>query len=280
MSNGYELSADVARLVTEDVLAGTPISNTSEYRTKLDDVEIDLDGLALLQKEAIEGFEAGDMECDAWLAPRLHCFLRLTRRQAHNQGLWRWLALDHMSPYVWHRWMRSDEGGEKVKAYRFLGTSFGRRNAIARLWWSAETMRNGSDYREVATVMGNSASALDQYILDLRYSYSRASALALVRVCTNRHPGVPKMTFDQIKSFSKRVNLLLSATSLESIAPPEEDELGAIDTAWLAEEPVAEVIVKQKLEDLRGPKDGVISEDEILNYARWYAEVALQVIGK
>ena len=164
-----------------------------------------------------------------------------------------------------------------MKAERYLGTGFSRRNAISRLWWAAEVMRHGPDYREVATVLRD--SALDQYILDLRYGYLRASALGMVRVCTGRHAGIPAMTFDQIKQLSKRVNLLLSATTLESLADPEVDELGAIDTNWLSEAPEPEIIIKQKLEDLRGPNDGKVSEDEINHFERWYADIARDLVA-
>jgi hypothetical protein len=87
------------------------------------------------------------------------------------------------------------------------------------------------------------------------------------------------MTFDQLKQLSKRVNLLLSATTLESLADPEVDELGAIDTNWLSEAPEPEIIIKQKLEDLRGPNDGKVSEDEINHFERWYADIARDLVA-
>ena len=270
-----QFSSDVARLVTDEVLSGHSIQDPSQFSTPITGLWIDLHGLQRLQEAAIARFSPSEkMECDAWLAPRLHCFLRLTRRHAHNQGLWRWLALVPMAPYVRYRW--AEDG--KVTADRFLGTGFSRRNAIARLWWSAESLRHGPDYQEVPFVLRN--SALDQYILDLRYGYLRASALAIARVCSGRHAGVPQMTFNQIKTFSKRVNLLLSATSLESLAPPEADEFGFVDTEWLRTEPITEVIINQKLEDLRGPNDGNATEDEIQHFERWYAEIAIEAIGK
>jgi len=271
-TEAFQLSAGVARLVTEDMLAGGAMADPEDFASPLATVKIDIHGLMRLQEEAINRFAPNDSECDAWLAPRLHCLLRLTRRQSHDQGLWRWLALQPLTSYVRHRWAM--EG--KVKAERYLGTGFSRRNAISRLWWAAEVMRHGPDYREAATVLRD--SALDQYILDLRYGYLRASALGMVRVCTGRHAGIPAMTFDQIKQLSKRVNLLLSATTLESLAEPEVDELGAIDANWLAEVPEPEVVIKQKLEDLRGPNDGKVSDDEINHFERWYADIARDIV--
>lgn len=268
-----QLSADVARLVTEDVLGGATLADPSDFVSEAVGVMVDLHGLGRLQEEAISRYGPGDLECDSWLAPRLHCLLRLTRRQAHNQGLWRWLALQPLAPYVRHRWAK----GGKVTADRYLGTGYKRRNAIARLWWASELTRNGPDYRSVAEVLGQ--SALDQYMLDERYGDLRASVLAMLRVCTGKEAGVRKMRFDEIKQLSKRVNLLLSATALESLAQPQDDELGAVDSGWIADVPEPEVIIQQKLEDLVGPSDGKVSDEEIEQFARWYAEVAEQVIG-
>src|SRR5690348_3937505 len=39
---------------------------------------------------------------DAWLAPRLHAALRLTRREAADRGVWNYLALVQLDDYV--RW--------------------------------------------------------------------------------------------------------------------------------------------------------------------------------
>ena len=78
---------------------------------------------------------------------------------------------------------------------------------------------------------------------------------------------------------SKRVNLLLSATALESLAPAGHDEMGEVDSVWLAEEPNVEVLIRQKLSDLRGPADGKVADDEIRAYEDWYAHVASEIVG-
>ena len=270
----YQITADVSRLVTAEFLAGNTIGDLSEYLRPIDDLKIDEAGLTSLQDEALQRFAPKDKECDAWVAPRLHCILRLSRRQARNQGFWRWLALVPLSRYVRHRWAADSE----VAAYRYLGgTNFLRRNAISRLWWGAEIMRNGPDYRAVEAVFLN--SGLEQYILDLRFGHLRASALALSRVGTG-NGGTAPLAFEQIKELSKRANLLLSATALESLASAGHDELGDVDRAWFAEEPQAELVIKQKLEDLRGPSDGRAAEEEIAAYCRWYADIARKILDE
>lgn len=267
-----QITADVSRIVTAEFLAGGTLGDVSEFTTHLDDLKIDEAGLGALQEEALRRYGPNDNECDAWLAPRLHCMLRISRRQARNPGLWRWLALVPFSLYVRHRW--AVEG--TVSAYRYLGGgNFLRRNAVSRLWWAAEAMRNGPDYRAVETILLN--SGLEQYVLDLRFGHLRASALALARIGAGVG-GNPPLTFDQLKELSKRANLLLSATALESLAPMGHDELGDVDRAWLAEEPHAEVIIRQKLDDLRGPTDGRAAEDEIVAYCRWYSDIAHKIL--
>lgn len=268
----YQLSPEVARLVTDDFLSGHPLGKFDEFRSEVGDFKINLGSLQRLQEEALERFGPNDSECDTWLAPRLHNALRLSRRNARNQGFWRWMALVVMDRYVRHRW---SDGGV-VKAYRYLGGSnFLRRNAVSRLWWGAEAMRNGADYREVDSIFRS--SGLEQYVLDLRFGHLRASALALARVGLGRS-GVRPLSFDELKDLSKRANLLLSATALESLAPPARDEIGETDTGWLEEDPNVEILVQKKTVDLRGPSDGKVSEEEIREYERWYVDIATRIV--
>jgi len=272
--NAYQLTPEVARIVTDDFLAGQPLGKTDEFRSAVGDFKIDVGGLQRLQAEALARFAPNDSECDTWLAPRLHNVLRLSRRNARNQGFWRWMALVAMEQYVRHRW--ADDG--VVKSYRYLGGSnFLRRNAVSRLWWGAEAMRNGPDYREVDSIFRS--SGLEQYVLDLRFGHLRASALALARVGLGRS-GVRPLSFDELKDLSKRANLLLSATALESLAPPARDEIGETDTGWLDEDPNVAILIQKKTVDLRGPSDGIVSEDEIREYERWYADIAARIVDE
>ena len=271
-TSAFQIAADVARrIVTPEFLAGGALGDTAEFITPLEEVTIDEGGLVALQEEALKRYGPNENECDAWLAPRLHCILRISRRQARNQGFWRWFALVPFARYVRHRWAVDD----KVAALRYLGGSnFLRRNAVSRLWWGAEAMRNGSDYSAVESIFLN--SGLEQYILDLRFGHLRASALALARVGAG-HGDNPPLTFDQLKELSKRANLLLSGTALESLARASHEELGDVDRGWLTEEPNTEIIIKQKVGDLRGPTDGRATDEEIMAYCRWYGDIARKI---
>src|SRR4051794_6281576 len=46
------------------------------------------DPIRELVDEAIDRFESTPTRADAWLAPRLHAALRITRREASNSCLW------------------------------------------------------------------------------------------------------------------------------------------------------------------------------------------------
>ncbi|MFH9299072.1 DUF6339 family protein [Streptomyces sp. NPDC017520] len=92
---------------------------------------------------------------DAWLAPRLHATLRLTRREAADRRIWNYLALGVAPDYVvWrHLPATSEDAPAKVASRRFRGPAY--TQAFARLWWAAELFRDGPDYGPVVTVCSN-----------------------------------------------------------------------------------------------------------------------------
>src|ERR1700743_3445755 len=106
-----------------------------------------VDALDALMSEAQNRQKRGDwMEratSDRWLAPRVHCCLRLFRSEAADRGVWQWIALRHHW-YVNWRWANEDD---LVAEDRWWGQVH--KQAFARLWWGAEIFRNGSDYRSV-----------------------------------------------------------------------------------------------------------------------------------
>ena len=84
-------------------------------------------------------------ESDAWLAPRVHATLRLTRRRRPTGG----------SGPTWRPWSAAGlrplavAGSERpqgaVAIDRFVGDAA--TNAFSRLWWAAELTRNGARLR-------------------------------------------------------------------------------------------------------------------------------------
>ncbi|QID37063.1 hypothetical protein G3260_003395 [Streptomyces albus] len=93
---------------------------------------------------------------DAWLAPRLHATLRLTRAEAAEPGLWNFLALAVAPDYVLWRHLPSEGSGKKepaVSSDRFSGPHY--KQAFARLWWAAELFRDGEDYEPAVSACRN-----------------------------------------------------------------------------------------------------------------------------
>lgn len=103
-----------------------------------------LDRLDRIVDDARHRFAPFDTALDPWAAPRLHAALPLTRREAADPALWRYLAVVHRPDFVRHRW---ENRSWTAMAGRFWrpGTR-SESNAFARLWWIAELTRDGGDY--------------------------------------------------------------------------------------------------------------------------------------
>ncbi|WP_030748733.1 DUF6339 family protein [Streptomyces sp. NRRL F-5135] len=154
---------------------------------------------------------------DAWLAPRLHETLRLTRREAAEKRLWTYMALGVAPDYVVWRHLsdsKADSSRGRVARDKFVGPHY--KQAFARLWWAAELFRNGSDYRPAVVACGsqdmlNSALRLD--VID-----HRPTALALVRLIEG---GVVR-TGREVNALTPAVNAAAATLMYDVIAPDVE----------------------------------------------------------
>ncbi|MFF0560206.1 DUF6339 family protein [Streptomyces sp. NPDC004266] len=115
-------------------------------------------------------------QADAWLAPRLHAILRLTRAEAADPALWNYLALGVAPDFV--VWRHLSETAKAVNAQYFKGPHY--KQAFARLWWSAELFRNGPDYEPVVIACGN--QDMLNTVMRLDVIDHRPTAQALVRL--------------------------------------------------------------------------------------------------
>ncbi|MEU9157292.1 DUF6339 family protein [Streptomyces sp. NPDC048417] len=147
-----------------------------------DDARLRLDRVRDLIEHALSRFgNERPTAADAWLAPRLHETLRITRREAAEKGFWTYLALGVAPDYVVWRHLsepKADGSPGRVARDRFVGPHY--KQTFARLWWAAELFRDGSDYRPVVVACGNQDmlnSALRLDVID-----HRPTALALVRL--------------------------------------------------------------------------------------------------
>ncbi|MFJ1645851.1 DUF6339 family protein [Streptomyces sp. NPDC088258] len=165
---------------------------------------------------------------DAWLAPRLHETLRLTRREAAEKRLWTYMALGVAPDYVVWRHLsepKADGSRGRVARDKFVGPHY--KHAFARLWWAAELFRDGSDYRPAVVACGsqdmlNSALRLD--IID-----HRPTALALVRLIEG---GVVR-TGREVNALTPAINAAAATLMYDVIAPDVEHD-GEPLRDWIA----------------------------------------------
>src|SRR5439155_21917768 len=136
-----------------------------------------------------------------------------------------WLALAFCRDYV--KWRFPSE----ATAWRYYGDLL--RNAVSRLWWGAEMVRNGPSYEWVPRVFSRVRTA--QFALELSYSRYRPAAIAFTRVAEgigNRE----KLSDPVMKDLSKSINSYLSLTALEARGLSEK-EMDIVDDDWRKHHP-------------------------------------------
>lgn len=214
------------------------------------DRDVSVDALRKVIEAAMAMYPEAPAASDAWLAPRVHAALRLTRREAACREVWNWLAVVMAPDYV--RWRYPGNGSSPED--RFMGRED--KNAIARLWWSAELMRNGSDYRPVE--IGFAMQDIQNTWMRFNAFHHRPLAQAALRVLATWRGG-DNATSDQVNRLGKALNTAARTILLESVAlDPEFDD--AVSKAWVAGEPDGLSLIE---DDPVGPEDDPVPEDRI-----------------
>ena len=151
----------------------------------------EIDNLATEAESIYGGSGSGSgTELDALFAPVLHRELKGTpTRILTDSGLWHWLATQPLSVFVKHRWLPDKDADlENVTAQqeRFLGKSTlngVNRNALARLYWTAEATVVAGDYDLTKKVLQN--ADLHLQIFDRELSLDSRLAKECVRSLHN-----------------------------------------------------------------------------------------------
>ncbi len=262
----------VAAALSHDFLRGGDPPDLSTFRQKADlgtltdegICEIDTDLVSSLISHAVE-LKISGTELDAWLAPRLHSVLRIPRFLAADQRFWSWVAIELCRPYVQARWAGSE--ADAVSAWRYTGPLL--RNAVSRLWWGADMTRNGPSYDYVAPLFKRVRTA--QWALELKYSWYRPAPIAFVSVAEGVDEG-ERLSDDDMRLLSKRINAYLSLKVLEAVAVDEGVDQ-QYDIEWRKHTPsLAEVVKGTKL---KGPADGYASGDAIGSLKAWFQELVM-----
>lgn len=184
---------------------------------------------------------------DAWLAPRVHAALRLTRREAAGRGLWRYLAVVVAPAFVRWRWPGDEEGTPMT---RFIGPD--NKHAIARLWWGGELMRNGHDYSLVP------AGFEVQNIADNWLRWDMAHNRAVMQGCLtylSTYDGGSMVSSKDAVKVGKALNRAATTISLDALAPVVGHDAGA-HARWRAADINEQDWFGTKLPT--GPDDGAV----------------------
>lgn len=208
--------------------------------------------------------EEAPTKADAWLAPRLHAALRLTRHEAADSRLWNFIALAVAPDYV--LWRHLPKGGHrsrpKAQAARFSGIHY--TQAFARLWWAAELFRDGSDYRPVEVACGN--QDVLNTILRLEIVDHRPTAQALIRLIAK---GTVK-TGREVNALAVVANSAASTLMYDMLAEDDEWD-GSVLDEWIREGDSAPPVPRRVLP--QGPDDGPVPAHSIETLTERFEEL-------
>lgn len=249
----------VSRIVEAYVDTGQLVTDWTKY-TEDTGHHCDLALLKALSSRAASLLKMEDM--DPWLAPRLHCALRIPRRLAVDGAIWTWLALN-CHEFIEARFRQPNR---KIHPWRYYGGWS--RNGLSRLWWGAEMTRNGPSYDDVKHCFARTRTA--QFALELMYSWHRPAAIAFCRVAEGVNG--ERLTDARARGLSTRLRVLLSLHCLESMGSKELDAEEEFDEDWAQHAPSLASLMGD-LGTLKGPSTGACDESAIDALAVWYREV-------
>lgn len=219
------LSASVR--LTPGFRLGTADIDTTDYVTNVRGLrEHRLEPVRALLDEVMSRYaQAEAASSDSWLGPRLHATLRLSRREAGNRDVWRFLGL-WAADYI--RWRFGPPTGEDdveqaAKTERFVGPDS--KHALARLWWMAEVFRDGKNYTPAALALTNQDIVNNLFRMSI--SNHRPTALAALAVLPTSADGTSLPGGRQANALAKATNAAASTLVLDLIGPDAELDAAA-----------------------------------------------------
>ncbi|MFF4568860.1 DUF6339 family protein [Streptomyces sp. NPDC001410] len=225
-----------------------------------DDPRWEVEPLRELVEDAMHGFRNNRTEADAWLAPRLHAALRITRREAADRRFWNHLALAVAPDYV--AWRHFSQSKLRINQERFKGALD--RQCFSRLWWAAEMFRNGKDYSPVVAACGNQDlihSALRRDLID-----HRPTAQALVRLLGR---GIAS-TGREIEGLMTAINAA-GATLVYDVLAADEPRDPEVLRQWVAEAESAPPVPRHSLPT--GPDEEPVPEKSVVALTDYFTEL-------
>lgn len=206
---------------------GTADIDTTDYLTNVRGLrEHRLEPLRALLDEVMSRYaQAEPASSDSWLGPRLHATLRLSRREAGNRDVWRFLGLWAADYIRWRFGSRDDEDDveQAAKTERFVGPDS--KHALARLWWMAEVFRDGKNYTPAALALTNQDIVNNLFRMSI--SNHRPTALAALAVLPTSADGTSLPGGRQANALAKATNAAASTLVLDLIGPDVELDAAA-----------------------------------------------------
>lgn len=200
------------RLGSADIDVGDHVIQVQDLRPhKLDPIQV-------LLEETMSRYAPADAAAsDAWLGPRLHAALRLSRREAGNRNLWRFLGLWGAGYVRWRFGPPVDEvdPDKAAKAERFVGTDS--KHALARLWWMSEVFRDGKNYSTAALALTNQDIVNNFFRMSI--SNHRPTALAALAVLPASDDGKSLPDGRRANALAKATNAAASTLLLDMVGP-------------------------------------------------------------
>ena len=214
-------------LLTSAFRAGTSNPDFTEYEQAVRyDHKVDTEAARTFLDQAMTRFSQTERtDSDVWLGPRLHYSLRMTRREAADRGLWRWLGVVFAPDYVRWRWASTDGHPEDeagaANLERFVGAES--KHAVARLWWMAELFRDGPDYTPASAALSNQDIVNNLFRMNI--AHHRPTVQAAVRVLEGK-------SGRDANALAKAVNAAASTLKIDVIGVDVPLDPAASD-AWL-----------------------------------------------
>lgn len=251
-------------LRAEQVHGGIDLAKVVEPLPE-EDARWSVEPIRSLVEDAMFEFREDRTRADAWLAPRLHATLRLTRREAADKRFWNHLALAVAPDYVAWRHLSEPTATRperRIAAERFRGPVD--RQCFSRLWWAAELFRNGSRYEPVEAACGN--QDLIHTVLRMELIDHRPTAQALVRLLESGQV----TTTREITGLSVAINAA-GATLVYDVLAPDGPRDPARLRDWIAEAGSAPPVGRHDLP--KGPGEDPAPETSVVALTTYFAEL-------
>lgn len=211
------LAPEAHFLVTEALARGDIVRHPQPaYERFLDTAPeaVDLDELDHALDEIIGTTQQHDPVIEQRAAAAVHRALPLSRREAAQPGVWRFLAVVHRPDLVRHRWAM-----ERWATTRTRFWSPGMRhdsNVFSRLWWIAELTQHDGDYTLTERVFARQTIAIQIFIR--RYAWDRSAVAALLDELEGAPPRV-------VEHVTRDLLGALGTLVLEAMRPSELRDL-------------------------------------------------------